>query len=109
MKRKQQFLKSLQAVVLAGGTLAGLLAVETQATAQQFNDLRTPETPLVLKAKGSFFVGGEKSEQTSVELGSFGPTDQITINQMYVEYMIPNVAAKVPVVMIHGATLSGKT
>jgi hypothetical protein len=96
MKRKPEFLKSLSAVVLAGGTLAGLLAAHTHATAQQLKDLRTPETPLVLKARGSFFVGGEKAEQSSVELGSFGPADQITINQMYVEYMIPNVAAKVP-------------
>jgi pimeloyl-ACP methyl ester carboxylesterase len=54
-------------------------------------------------------VGGETVEQTSVELGSFGPADQISINQMYVEYMVPQGATKVPVVMVHGATLSGKT
>jgi hypothetical protein len=53
--------------------------------------------------------GRETVEQTSVELGSFGPADQITINQMYVEFMVPDGAAKVPVVMVHGATLSGKT
>jgi pimeloyl-ACP methyl ester carboxylesterase len=46
--------------------------------------------------------------QTSVELGGFG-SGHIAINQMYVEYMIPQGAAKVPVVMLHGATLSGKT
>jgi pimeloyl-ACP methyl ester carboxylesterase len=77
--------------------------------AQQFKDLQTPETPLVLKAKGSFFVGGETVEQSFVELGSRGPADQITINQMYVEYMLPDGTPRVPVVMVHGATLSGKT
>jgi pimeloyl-ACP methyl ester carboxylesterase len=51
----------------------------------------------------------KKKTKTAVELGSFGPDDQITVNQMYVEYMVPEGATKLPVVMIHGATLSGKT
>ena len=55
-------------------------------------------------------MGGQKVEQTLIELGSLGPADQITINQMYVEYMVPRDAKKkVPVIMLHGATLSGKT
>jgi pimeloyl-ACP methyl ester carboxylesterase len=33
----------------------------------------------------------------------------VTINQMYVEYMVPAGAPKVPVVLIHGAGLSGKS
>ena len=43
-----------------------------------------PDTPLVLKAQGSFFVGGEKVEQTQGELGDLGPGGHITVNQMYV-------------------------
>ncbi|ACO79390.1 hypothetical protein AvCA_32310 [Azotobacter vinelandii CA] len=63
----------------------------------------------MLKACGSFFVGGEQAEKTAVELGSLGPDDRITTGQMYVEYMVPDGVGKVPVVMVHGATLSGKT
>ncbi|WP_250528266.1 hypothetical protein [Caballeronia sp. GAWG2-1] len=73
------------------------------------HDIPSSESPLILESRGSFFVGGEQVERTAVEIGSFGPDDRITVNQMYVEYMVPHGASKVPVVMIHGATLSGKT
>ena len=78
--------------------------------AQALTDLQTPDTPLVLKAQGSFFVGGEKVEQTQVELGDLGPGGHITVNQMYVRYMVPQGGdGNVPVVMVHGATLTGKS
>ena len=78
--------------------------------AQALTDLQTPDTPLVLKAQGSFFVGGEKAEQTQVELGGLGPGGHITVNQMYVRYMVPQGGeGNVPVVMVHGATLTGKS
>ena len=50
----------------SSGTASGVAA-------QALTDLQTPDTPLVLKAQGSFFVGGEKAEQTQVELGGLGP------------------------------------
>ena len=72
--------------------------------------VQTPDTPLVLKAQGSFFVGGEKVEQTQGELGDLGPGGHITVNQMYVRYMVPQGGdGNVPVVMVHGATLTGKS
>ena len=64
----------------------------------------------MLKAQGSFFVGGEKVEQTQGELGDLGPGGHITVNQMYVRYMVPQGGdGNVPVVMVHGATLTGKS
>ena len=81
-----------------------------RATAQALKDVQTPDTPLVLKAQGSFFVGGEKAEQTQVELGDLGPGGHIAVNQMYVRYMVPQGGdGNVPVVMVHGATLTGKS
>lgn len=79
------------------------------AGAQDLADIRPAGSPLVLKARGSFYVGGEQVEQTAVALGSLGPDDRVTVQQMYVEYMVPQATARVPVVMVHGATLSGKT
>ncbi len=91
-------------------TIAGVLGMAKSVAAQAITDLQTPDTPLVLKAQGSFFVGGEKAEQTRVELGSLGPGGHITVNQMYVRYMVPqNGDGNVPVVMVHGATLTGKS
>lgn len=88
--------------------MACFAATTASLTAQSLSALKTPAAPLVLKAQGSFFIGGEKVEQTRVELGDLAPEGHITINQMYVRYMIPENAG-VPVVMVHGATLTGKS
>jgi len=78
--------------------------------AQSFDSLQTAGSPLVLKAQGSFYIGGERIEQTQVELGGMGADGHITIHQMYVRYMVPQRGEdNWPVVMIHGATLTGKT
>jgi pimeloyl-ACP methyl ester carboxylesterase len=99
-----------QSVVIVGVILAGVLGPATGAVAQALQDVQTADTPLVLKAQGSFFVGGEKAEQTRVELGELGPGGPITVNQMYVRYMVPQGGdGNVPVVMVHGATLTGKS
>jgi pimeloyl-ACP methyl ester carboxylesterase len=96
--------------ILIGVAVTGVLGAPVGVMAQAFKDLQTPSTPLVLKAQGSFFIGGEKSEQTRVELGGLGPGGHIAVNQMYVRYMVPQKGAgNVPVVMIHGATLTGKS
>jgi pimeloyl-ACP methyl ester carboxylesterase len=94
--------------------LTGIVVAATSAPAivmaQALKDVTTPDEPLVLKAQGSFFVGGETVEQTASELGGLGPGGHITVNQMYVRYMVPqNGAGNVPVVMVHGATLTGKS
>jgi pimeloyl-ACP methyl ester carboxylesterase len=95
--------------LLAGATAAGV-TVAVPSSAQALKDVRTAETPLVLKAQGSFYVGGEKIEQTRGELGSLGAAGHIAVNQMYVRYMVPEGGERnVPVVMIHGATLTGKS
>jgi pimeloyl-ACP methyl ester carboxylesterase len=80
------------------------------AAAQALADVKSPDTPLVLKAQGSFYVGGESVEQTQGQLGNLGPGGHITINQMYVRFMVPQGGdGNVPVVMLHGATLTGKS
>jgi pimeloyl-ACP methyl ester carboxylesterase len=78
--------------------------------AQALKDVQTSDKPLVLKAQGSFFVGGDKAQQTRAELGDLGPEGHIAVNQMYVRYMVPQGGdANFPVVMVHGATLTGKS
>lgn len=63
-----------------------------------------------MRRRYSFFVGGEKVEQTRGQLGNLGPEGHITVNQMYVRYMVPQGGdGNVPVVMVHGATLTGKS
>lgn len=90
--------------------VVGVLGNAEGMKAQALKDVQTPDTPLVLKAQGSFFVGGEKADQTKVELGDLGPGGHITVNQMYVRYMVPvGGDGHIPVVMVHGATLTGKS
>lgn len=80
-----------------------------EACAQNIASIQTPSSPLVLQSRGSFYVGGEVVEQSAVELGSGPLPDVATVNQMYVEYMIPDGTKGVPIIMIHGAGLSGKS
>jgi pimeloyl-ACP methyl ester carboxylesterase len=108
------FSKLLGFFFFAYAAMVGLLlGTPLAATAQDYRDLSTPKSPLVLKSRGSFYVGGERAAQTSVQLSFLPvipfPDDQVTINQMYVEYMVPNGEQKVPLVLLHGATLSGKS
>ena len=99
-----------RAAVVAGAALTMVFSSEGGAAAQAVKDLKTPDTPLVLTAQGSFFIGGESSDLTLVELGNLGPSGHITVNQMYVRYMVPQGGdGNVPVVMVHGATLTGKS
>jgi len=76
--------------------------------------------PLVLEEQGSFFVGGETkalpappSPPAGTPPGRGGNPfagGDITVNQMYVQYQIPeNGNRHVPVVMVHGCCLSSKT
>lgn len=56
--------------------------------------------PLVVAEQGMFFVGGEVINDR--------PTDgeDVTVNQMYVQYQVPAGNAHVPVVFTHGCCLS---
>lgn len=72
--------------------------------------------PLIIKQQGSFFVGGQiiHTPAASGTLGGpsfFGGTnaDNIAVNQMYVQFQIPEGNDHIPVVMLHGCCLSGKT
>lgn len=94
---------------VATAVLGCAMAAQGPAAAQALNDVEPAQGPLVLKARGSFFVGGEQVERSAIELGGFGPADRITINQLYVDYMVADGADKVPVVLVHGATLTGKS
>jgi pimeloyl-ACP methyl ester carboxylesterase len=106
----QRFSMWFRSAVLGVSALVGVLAASNGAGAQGLGDLQTPDTPLVLKAQGSFFVGGDTVAQTQGQLGSLGPGGHVTINQMYVRYMVPQGGdGHVPVVMVHGATLTGKS
>jgi hypothetical protein len=71
---------------------------------------------LVLKEQGSFFVGGRTiftdalTGSTTGFLGSGINTGSITVDQMYVQYQIPEGAeSHLPVVMVHGCCLSSKS
>ncbi len=68
---------------------------------------RQNKNMLSLRGRGSFYVGGEKVKQDFIELGSQRKADTVTINQMYVEYMIPTGKTKIPVIFAHGAGMTG--
>lgn len=60
------------------------------------------EPPLMIARQGSFFVGGETR--------TVAPGNDITVNQMYVQYQVPATSAALPpVILIHGCCLSSKS
>lgn len=98
--------KMMQRLVLS----ITLLFCTVNSFGQKRSDIVISEKPLVLKSIGSFYVGGESEWQSRSELGGFFPEGHITINQMYVNFMIPQeIKDSSSLVFIHGITLSGKT
>jgi pimeloyl-ACP methyl ester carboxylesterase len=93
----------VEAVVLVGAIGVGLAGASTSALgAGDKAGQDGPKDPLVLRKQGSFFVGGQTE--------STGPNSDITIDQMYVQFQVPERAGRhLPVVMLHGCCLSGKT
>lgn len=86
--------------------LAGTLVLVTSSTGTQ------AAQPLKIAEQGSFFVGGEQvfsetGNDTRV-ISSRNP-GTTTINQMYVQYQIPqNQKFKYPIILMHGGGHEGK-
>jgi hypothetical protein len=103
-------------LAIALGT-ANTLGAQDQAGAQ--DQVPTPQSTqgarLVLQAQGSFFIDGHTVRSNALTGtaggGLFGSNEgDITVDQMYVQYMIPPRAGRhVPIVLLHGCCLSGKT
>lgn len=70
------------------------------ASAQVMTDIDVPKKPLVVESKGSFMAGGTPTVT---------PTGIIWTLKMYTEFMVPSPGNKIPVVMIHGSGLTGKS
>lgn len=109
--KSKRFWKLCRSIIPFGIFFVGILSTPDGAVAQELKDIKIPDTPLVLAAQGSFFVGGDPVGQTQEQLGGIlGPAGHITVNQIYVRFMVPQDGeANVPVVMVHGATLTGKS
>jgi len=106
VKNNRQFKTSTRLYFLLGAVTVLLLAAAGVATADS----------LLLKEQGSFFVGGRTvftdalTGSTTGFLGTGINTGNITVDQMYVQYQIPEGAdSHVPVVMVHGCCLSSKS
>lgn len=87
-----------------------ILFLNIPSYAQQINDVVQEKEPLILKSIGSFYMGGEREVQTRNEMGGFYPEGHLTVNQMYVSFMVPQkMKDSTSFVFIHGMNLSGKT
>jgi hypothetical protein len=57
---------------------------------------------------GSFFIGGvPKTTKFATSTAGVASNVQITVGQMYVQFMVPEAARKWPIIMVHGSTHSG--
>jgi pimeloyl-ACP methyl ester carboxylesterase len=97
--KSADFVSRARRVACSAALLAVTLGPPAADAGQQ---AKQTKGSLVLKDHGSFFVGGQTK--------ALSPTSDITINQMYVQYDVPEgVGRHLPVVMVHGCCLSSKT
>jgi len=93
--------------------VAAFCALTAAAAAQ--TPPRPDPGPLTLASQGSFFIGGrEVRSETLSTLPAYALSGTVTIDQMYVRYQIPPMpapagGANVPITLIHGCCLTGKT
>lgn len=106
MKNTRRIAKSIRSTFVLAAMTVLLLAAAGVTMADS----------LLLKEQGSFFVGGRTiytdalTGSTTGFLGNGINTGNITVDQMYVQYQIPEGAdSHVPVVMVHGCCLSSKS
>ena len=67
--------------------------------------------PLQLQDEGSFFVNGQQTASThpGTAAGGISQPGTITVNQMYVQYRIPQEVRGPAIVMVHGSGHTGAT
>ena len=67
--------------------------------------------PLELQDEGSFFVNGQLAASThpGTAVGGISQPGTITVNQMYVQYRIPQTVRGPAIVMVHGSGHTGAT
>jgi pimeloyl-ACP methyl ester carboxylesterase len=92
----------------SGGFLAALSVVLLAACATP--PAGSPGGPLMIEKQGSFFVGGRniKSDTLST-LPAYARSGTVTVDQMYVRYQVPVASKRLPLTLIHGCCLTGKT
>ena len=66
--------------------------------------------PLELQDEGSFFVNGQLAASThpGTAVGGISQPGTITVNQMYVQYRIPQTVRGPAIVMVHGSGHTGR-
>ena len=67
--------------------------------------------PLHLQDEGTFFVNGQtiRSDFPNLPAEGLDAPGEVTVNQMYVHYRIPENVAGRPIVLVHGANHTGVT
>ena len=87
---------------MVGMGMCAFLGAVSPAFGGDFNE----SSPLIIEKQGSFFIGG--TTRHADDIGGDETGGDITTGQMYVQYQIPIGEKHLPVVMIHGGSLSGQ-
>ncbi len=91
-------------------SMIAVIACLALATGAQAQTARPDPGPLTIARQGSFFIGGRQvKSDTLSSLPAYAPSGTITVDQMYVHYQVPTGATRVPITLIHGCCLTGKT
>src|SRR5687768_9934463 len=101
--------------LFAGSAVIAMLCSATILTTGCANTpmSTSPSGPITIERQGSFFVGGRQVQAA----GTFDPTaapnpgtagQSYWVDQMYVQYQIPVNARKLPLILVHGGSGTGR-
>jgi hypothetical protein len=63
--------------------------------------------PLIIEKQGSFFIGGRDIHSSHLgEIPPFSQEGTVTVDQVYVQYQIPQDHRRTPLVLLHGCCLT---
>ena len=102
--------RTMRTMLLAASLFTSAFGTSVIGTSASAQTARPDPGPLTIARQGSFFIGGRdvKSETLST-LPAYAPSGTITVDQMYVRYQVPAGKLGVPITLIHGCCLTGKT
>jgi hypothetical protein len=94
----------------AAAVVMALAACVAQSTSTDTDRTALMTQPMSIAKQGSFFVGGHDIHSDTLStLPNYAASGTVTVDQMYVHYQIPVDAKRLPLTLIHGCCLTGKT
>ena len=108
--RTQRFVMLVRSAMVVGALLRAFSAQPGNVMAQALKDVQTPIRRWCSRRRAASSSAATRPNRRRWSWATSVLAGHIAVNQMYVRYMVPQGGdGNPPVVMVHGATLTGKS